>query len=40
MVADAVVVGSRIVQEVETSSKEDLLQNINKLMTEIKEAIS
>jgi len=34
------VVGSRIVQEVETSSKEDLLQNINKLMTEIKEAIS
>lgn len=40
LVADAVVVGSRIVQEVETSSKEDLLQNINKLMTEIKEAIS
>jgi len=40
MVADAVVVGSRIVQEVETSSKEDLLQNINQLMTEIKEAIS
>jgi tryptophan synthase alpha chain len=40
MVADAVVVGSRIVQEVETSSKEDLLQNINRLMTEIKDAIS
>jgi tryptophan synthase alpha chain len=40
MVADAVVVGSRIVQEVETSLKEDLLQNINRLMTEIKDAIS
>ena len=40
MVADAVVVGSRIVQDVETSLKEDLLQNINRLMTEIKDAIS
>ena len=40
MVADAVVVGSRIVQEVETSSKEDLLRNINQLMSEIKQAIT
>ncbi len=39
-IADAVVVGSRIVQEVETSSKEDLLRNINQLMTEIKQAIT
>ncbi len=37
--ADAVVIGSRLVLEVENSKKEDLIKNIKNLMGEIKEAI-
>ena len=37
--ADAVVIGSKIVLEVENSKKEDLIGNIKNLMGEIKEAI-
>jgi len=38
-ISDAVVIGSRIVQEIESSNSNDLIKNIKKLMTEIKEAI-
>ena len=40
LISDAVVIGSRIVLEVESSSKENILVNIKKLMDEIKKAIS
>jgi|TARA_B110000444_G_scaffold250373_1_gene276651 tryptophan synthase alpha chain len=37
--ADAVVIGSKIVLEIENSKKEDLIGNIKKLMNEVKIAI-
>jgi len=40
LISDAVVIGSRIVQEIENSSRADLLSNIKKLMTEMKQAIA
>ncbi|MDA1339111.1 MAG: tryptophan synthase subunit alpha [Methylophilales bacterium] len=40
LISDAVVIGSRIVLEVESSSQENILVNIKKLMDEIKKAIS
>ncbi|MDB4042455.1 tryptophan synthase subunit alpha [Methylophilaceae bacterium] len=40
LISDAVVIGSRIINEVENSNQEDLLENIRALMTEIKNAIS
>ena len=39
LISDAVVIGSRIVQEIETSDSKDLLINIRKLMLEMKDAI-
>jgi tryptophan synthase alpha chain len=39
-ISDAVVIGSRIVQEIESSNSNDLISNVRKLMTEIKEAIN
>ena len=39
LISDAVVIGSRIVQEIENSSRADLISNIKKLMTEMKQAI-
>ena len=38
-IADAVVIGSRIVLEIEQSNKDDLIGNIKKLMRETKDAI-
>lgn len=38
-IAHAVVIGSRIVLEIEQSNKDDLIGNIKKLMREIKDAI-
>jgi tryptophan synthase alpha chain len=38
-IADAVVVGSRMVQVVESSNDENLLQNVASLMTELKTAV-
>jgi len=38
-IADAVVIGSRIVLEIEQSNKGDLIGNIKKLMREMKDAI-
>jgi len=38
-IADAVVIGSRIVLEIEQSNKDDLIGNIKKLMREMKDAI-
>ena len=40
LISDAVVIGSRIVQEIENSSRADLISNIKKLMTEMKQAIA
>jgi tryptophan synthase alpha chain len=40
LISDAVVIGSRIINEVENSSQEDLLENIRNLMSEIKSNIS
>ena len=40
LISDAVVIGSRIIKEVENSNQEDLLENIRSLMTEIKSTIS
>ncbi len=40
LISDAVVIGSRIVQEIETSKGEDLISNIKKLMLEMKNAIN
>jgi len=40
LISDAVVIGSRIVQEIENSSRVDLISNIKKLMTEMKQAIA
>jgi len=40
LISDAVVIGSRIINEVENSKQEDLLGNIRGLMNKIKSAIS
>ncbi len=40
LISDAVVIGSRIVQEIENSSRADLISNIKKLMIEMKQAIA
>ncbi len=40
LISDAVVIGSRIINEVENSSQEDLLDNIRNLMCEMKSNIS
>jgi len=39
-ISDAVVVGSRIVQEIENSNKDNLIHNISKLMKELREAVN
>ena len=39
-ISDAVVVGSRMVQEIESSNKENLIQNISKLMKELREVVN
>ena len=39
LISDAVVIGSRIINEVENSNQEDLLTNIRSLVSEIKRAI-
>ena len=39
-ISDAVVVGSRMVQEIENSNKDNLIQNISKLMKELREAVN
>jgi tryptophan synthase alpha chain len=38
-IADAVVIGSRLVQEIEASPREDVLDNISKLVTDIRGAL-
>jgi tryptophan synthase alpha chain len=38
-VADAVVIGSRLVQEIESSAREDVLDNISKLVSDIRSAL-
>lgn len=38
-IADAVIVGSRIVQEIESSKRDDLLANIQKLIRSLREGI-
>ena len=40
LISDAVVIGSRIINEVENSTQEDLLGRIRGLLSEIKSAIS
>ena len=40
LISDAVVIGSRIISEVENSNQEDLLDNIRSLVSKIKKAIS
>lgn len=40
LISDAVVVGSRIVQEIENTSGSELISKIKKLMTEMKQAIN
>ena len=40
LISDAVVIGSRIINEVENSSQEDLLENIQNLISEMKSNIS
>lgn len=39
-ISDAVVVGSRMVQEIENSNQDNLIQNISKLMKELREAVN
>ena len=39
-ISDAVVVGSRMVQEIENSNKDNLIHNISKLMKELREAVN
>ena len=39
-ISDAVVVGSRMIQEIENSKKDNLIQNISKLMKELREAVN
>lgn len=39
-ISDAVVVGSRMIQEIENSNKDNLIQNISKLMKELREAVN
>ncbi len=38
-VADAVIIGSRIVQEIETSPRETLLENVRNLVAGMRAAI-
>ena len=38
-IADAVVIGSRLVQEIESSSREDVLDNISTLVNDIRSAL-
>ena len=40
LISDAVVIGSRIISEVENSNQEDLLDNIRSLVSKIKKSIS
>ena len=40
LISDAVVIGSRIINEVENSNQEDLLDNIRSLVSKIKKSIS
>ncbi len=39
-ISDAVVVGSRMVQEIENSNKDNLIHNISKLLKELREAVN
>jgi len=39
-IADAVVVGSRMVQEIEASNEDNLLANVARLMDELKTAVN
>ena len=39
-ISDAVVIGSRIVQEIEDANNDDLINNIRDLMVEMKNSIS
>ena len=39
-ISDAVVIGSRIVKEIEDSNNDDLINNIRDLMVEMKNSIS
>ncbi|MSQ80487.1 MAG: tryptophan synthase subunit alpha [Candidatus Methylopumilus sp.] len=39
-ISDAIVVGSRIVQEIENSNKDNLIINISKLMKELRQAVN
>ena len=39
-ISDAVVVGSRMVQEIENSNQDNLIHNISKLMKELREAVN
>ena len=39
-ISDAVVVGSRMIQEIENSNKDNLIQNISKLMKKLREAVN
>ena len=39
-ISDAVVVGSRMVQEIENSNKDNLIQNISRLMEELRVAVN
>ena len=38
-IADAVVIGSRTVQEIESSTPEDVVENVKRLMREIRAAV-
>ncbi len=38
-IADAVVIGSRLVQEIESSSREDVLDNVSRLVRDIRSAL-
>jgi len=40
LISDAVVIGSRIVQEIEDSNDNNLIGNIKNLMTEMKNSIN
>ena len=39
-ISDAVVVGSRMVQEIENSKQDNLIHNVSKLMKELREAVN
>jgi tryptophan synthase alpha chain len=40
LISDAVVVGSKIVQEIENSNEDDLIDNVKNLMLELKNSIN